>query len=109
MSETLTPQQVLALPLHPRNDSGATTVCGYLVKLLAQCWSDGENFNGKRPFGNSDWESDLLLPLVQAGQIEGVIEESDAWGPSLDEIEWDEERKGMHIIAEAIQALGRSC
>jgi hypothetical protein len=37
-------------------------------------WDEGESFSGKRPFGNSDWEYDLYVPLIQAGFIEGKLD-----------------------------------
>lgn len=39
-------ERLLALPL-PENDSGASTVRGYLVALLAELWRDPERFSGK--------------------------------------------------------------
>jgi len=53
------------------NDADAATIREYLVKLLAEVWEWGEEFNGKRPFGNSDWEDELFLALVNAGAIQG--------------------------------------
>jgi len=47
------------------------TVREYLHKLLETLWIEGEGFSSKRPFGNSGWENDLIIPLVQAGFIEG--------------------------------------
>lgn len=38
-------------------------------------WIEGENFSGKRPFGNSCWECDVEFALVQANIIEGEIDE----------------------------------
>ncbi len=35
---------------------------------------EGEGFSGKRPFGNSCWESDLYWPLAKADVIEGGTE-----------------------------------
>lgn len=55
---------ILRLPMQP-NDSGAITIGGYLQALLARLWTDGEGFSGKRPFGNSGWEDDLLEALSE--------------------------------------------
>lgn len=70
----LTPQQVLDLKL-PDNDSGADTVRGYLVALLRTLWQEQDGFSGNRPFGNSDWASDLYVPLIKAGYVRGVLDE----------------------------------
>lgn len=47
----------------------------YLKELLLTLLSEGESFNGKRPFGNSGWKSDLAIPLILAGAISGTIED----------------------------------
>ena len=59
-------QEVLDCPMQ-ENDSGAYTVKGYLKALLIAVWDEGESFSGKRPFGNSGWDSDILDALVDAG------------------------------------------
>lgn len=93
-----TPAQVLALPLDPGNDSGADTVRGYLVALLAEVWRHGEGFGGKRPFGNSGWQYDLYRPLLKAGYITGSLDE-DGYVEDVDD------RAGDRLIAEAIESL----
>lgn len=57
---------VLDLEL-PRNDAAAFTVRDYLSRLLLKVWLEGEEFSGKRPFGNSGWEYDLIDPIKSAG------------------------------------------
>jgi len=66
---------VLDLELEEGNDAGAATIREYLTMLLHMVWDEGEGFNGKRPFGNSGWEYDLLVPLVKAGLIHGTFDE----------------------------------
>lgn len=95
---TPTPEQVLALPMEA-NDSGADTVRGYLVALLAEVWEHTEGFSGKRPFGNSGWDWDLMLPLIKAAFITGTLDE-DGY------IEDCDDRAGKKLIADAIRHLG---
>lgn len=59
-------QAVLDCPMQ-ENDSCAHTVKDYLKALLIAVWDEGESFSGKRPFGNSGWDSDILDALVDAG------------------------------------------
>lgn len=101
MTKTLTPapQQVLALPMPDDNDAGAATIGDCLVKLLATLWDEKEGFDGKRPFGNSDWDSDLVAALIQAGAIEGELDE-DGY------INFCDDDAAEELIARAIQALG---
>jgi hypothetical protein len=42
----------------------------YLLKekfgeLLKKVWFEGEEFNGKRPFGNSDWRDEIIDFLME--------------------------------------------
>lgn len=93
-----TPQQVLDLAL-PENDSGASTVRGYLVALLAELWREEEGFSGKRPFGNSSWQYDIYVPMVTAGMISGRLDEH-GYAEELDD------RAADALILAAIKALG---
>lgn len=97
-SQPTSPHEVLALPMED-NDSGADTVRGYLLALLAELWKHGEGFSGKRPFGNSGWETDLYHPLVKAGYISGTLDE-DGYLDDYDDA------GGAWLIAAAIEALG---
>lgn len=89
--------RILDLPMRP-NDSGADTIRGYLKALLVALWEQGESFSGKRPLGNSCWEGDLELPLVEAGIVEGKLDE-DGWLESVDST------AAAHAIGLAIKAL----
>jgi hypothetical protein len=88
---------VLDVEMEP-NDSGATTIRGYLCALAAAVWNDGEGFTGKHPFGNSGWESDLYSALVKADLVEGTLDEHG----SLMDADCD---TGRALINEAIKAL----
>jgi hypothetical protein len=99
MTET-TPQQLLDLPL-PENDSGASTVRGYLVALLATLWREEQGFSGKRPFGNSGWQYDLYVPMIEAGIVGGQIDE-DGYVERADVVAADK------FILAAIQSLAET-
>jgi hypothetical protein len=90
-------QEILGMELGP-NDSGASTVRGYLVALLRELWREGEGFSGKRPFGNSSWEYDLYPPLIKAGLIRGKLDE-DGYIEDVDD------KRGDELIAAAIASL----
>lgn len=96
---TCTSERVLETPMG-YNDAGAATIREYLLKLLSLVWKDGEGFNGKRPFGNSSWEYELLAALAQAGLIQG---EKDEWG--YWDYDPDDDDYGRLLIQNAIQAL----
>lgn len=89
---------VLDLPMDDY-DSGAHSIREYLTKLLLMLWRERDGFSGKRPFGNSNWDWDLYLPLVQASLVSGEITaEGDLVG--FDEAAADA------AIESAIKALG---
>jgi len=49
------------------NDADAATVRDYLKELLLTVLIEEESFSGKRPFGNSGWQYELLGPIESAG------------------------------------------
>lgn len=57
------------------NDARAESIGDYLHSLLWTLWSEGEGFSSKRPFGNSDWESDLYAALVKGEFVDGEVDE----------------------------------
>lgn len=90
MSE-ITPEKIqrtMALELGD-NDAGASTVRDYLVKLLVLAWRDEENFDGKRPFGNSSWKREIGWALVADGLVPGELDE-DRFTKDIDDDAVDE-------------------
>ena len=52
------------------SDAGDNLTCReYLCALLKTLWREGEGFSGKRPFGNSGWDYDLIDALVSGGCV----------------------------------------
>lgn len=100
MAEKLTPQQVLDLPLE-ENDADASTVREYLAKLAELVVVEDEGFDGKRPFGNSGWTSELYVPLVKAGVVDGTID-VDGY------LEVGDYRQADAVLAAAARALAES-
>jgi len=81
----MTPQELLDLPIG-ENEANASTLRGYLKELIYNVWNEGEEFSGKRAFGNSSWEWDLIRVLQEAGV------------PGNEEVIWNR-------VNEAIRAL----
>ena len=101
MSEEFTPdqiRQVLDLDLGD-NDSGERTVRGYLLRLLHDVWTEGEGFDGKRPFGNSSWDYDIKVPMLKAGLVNGSLDE-DGYVDEIDDAQADA------LVLAAIASLG---
>ena len=75
---------ILDLPMQ-KNDAKAKTVRDYFKALLLKLWKEEEGFTGKRPFGNSGWQShDLGKTLIKAGVVKGELDE-DGYVESYDE------------------------
>lgn len=88
---------VLDIPMSD-NDADAETVGGYLQALLLRLWRAGEDFNSKRPFGNSGWQFEVYAALVVHGAVNGSITDDG----ELDEVD---DRAADDLIAAAITEL----
>lgn len=91
-------QRVLDVEL-PKNDSGATTICGFLSRLLEQVWTLDEEFSGKRPFGSSGWRFVVYRALIEQKLIAGTFDEYGG-------IEEFDMAAADQLILSAIKALG---
>jgi hypothetical protein len=101
------PQAILNLPMDPGNDARAATIRDYLVNLLTTIWREGEDFSGKRPFGNSGWDGELIKPLVKAGVIPGKIERHgylDDWDDQAGEAAITAAIEGLRVPSPAVPA-----
>jgi hypothetical protein len=65
---------MLHIPMQ-ENDANAQTIGEYLRELLLTVWIEEQGFSGKRPFGNSDWRTDVYAALVAAGVVPGELDE----------------------------------
>jgi hypothetical protein len=83
---------IFDLPMED-NDAGADTIGQYFKLLAIEVWREGEGFSGKRPFGNSCWESDVYRALAKSGVIEST---TDQWGDI--EISREEEGRADELI-----------
>lgn len=97
-------QRVLDAPMSVarcRECTDVATVRDYLKKLLKDLWQKGDGFDGKRPFGNSNWEYDIYLALVVAGLVPGTLDEDGF----LHEFSDESIRVAYQMVREAIEAL----
>ena len=92
--------EILKLPMG-KNDADAKTIGEYLIKLSQECWFENEGFSGKRPFGNSGWDYEIYIALVENKAIDGIIDE-DGFIESITE---KEEKKGNALIRKAYDVL----
>lgn len=51
------------------------TIRQYFYELMKSLWEEKEVFSGKRPFGNSGWEYELMACLISNKLIVGELDE----------------------------------
>lgn len=56
-------------------DCKANSIREYMHALLHTLFDEGEGFSGKRPFGNSCWEYDIIQVLVKHKFVKGSLDE----------------------------------
>jgi hypothetical protein len=81
-------RRVLAVPVAAGDHGGPTTIGGWLTRLLGVLWDEQEGFSGKRPWGNSGWDSDVEAALIRAGLVDGELD-SDGFIERVDSREAD--------------------
>ena len=60
------------------NDLGKkVTIRQFFFELMETLWIEQECFSGKRPFGNSGWDGDLIKCLIKNKLIKGKLDEDD--------------------------------
>lgn len=47
----------------------------YFYDLMSTLWTELEDFDGKRPFGKSDWEYEIYASLISHGLVPGTFDE----------------------------------
>lgn len=101
----ITPAELLDMPL-PENDAAAGTVREYLIALLNELWTERDRFSGKRPFGNSGWEYDLIVPMIRNGIIRGTLDEDGYVESITDAEEASADRMIFAAIANSVKRAG---
>ena len=65
-------------------DAAGQTLAQYLRTLLETLWREGEEFSGKRPYGNSGWQYDVYKALIKAGLVKGWLDEENYYVDDVD-------------------------
>ena len=47
----------------------------YIKEILKVLWLEPDDFNGKRPLGNSGWQFDLYKAMIKKNIIEGEVDD----------------------------------
>lgn len=94
-------KEILAVRMQS-NDARAETIQDYLISLAEEVWFEEEGFSGKRPFGNSGWQGEVILSLVVAGAIPGKVEE---WDKDCYDLTCYNQDDADQAISKALDAL----
>lgn len=94
----MTNKEILKLKFYSDDLGKEISIKKYLKKLLKKVILETEGFDGKRPFGNSDWIYELAYCLCENEIIENVpIEGEDGYY----DFDYDEfEKKMIELIDE---------
>jgi len=57
------------------NNAEAKTFREYFRMLLLTLWTSGERFDPTAPFGNTEWDEDLLSSMVHGRLINGELDD----------------------------------
>lgn len=68
-------QAILELPFFSQDLYKTVTVREFLQTLLSRFVEEREQFSTKRPFGNSDWDSDLIILFIKKHIMKGKIDQ----------------------------------
>lgn len=75
--KTATVEAVSSIEFYSDDLDKTLTIKGFLKEILLEFWSDPEAFKGKRPFGNSGWDSPMIFALAKAGLLNATFYEDD--------------------------------
>ena len=68
-------EEILNLKFKAQDLHKEVTIREFFYKLMEKLWIEQEGFNGKRPFGNSSWDGDLICCLVKNKLVKGKVDE----------------------------------
>lgn len=97
--EAPAPPEALNLSFFSDDLNQDITVRGYLLRLLSDLWRKEDDFNSKRPFGNSGWQWEVYGALIEAGYIPGELDEDGG-------IEDVDEQAGTAFVLSLIDQMG---
>jgi hypothetical protein len=66
--------QLLDIRFESRDLGEELSIREYMRRLLSELFAEGEGFSGKRPFGNSGWEYEIIEALIRAGAVTGSLD-----------------------------------
>lgn len=65
---------ILELTFYSTDLDRTVTIRQFFFELMKKLWLEQDEFSGKRPFGNSDWDADLILCLINNKLVKGKVD-----------------------------------
>lgn len=81
-------KEILDLKFESGDLGKEVTIREFFHQLIRTLWIEGEGFSGKRPFGNSGWDIDLITCLITHKVIPGTLDD-DGYIKEYNSIETD--------------------
>lgn len=94
----MTKKEILKLKFYSNDLDREITIKDFFKELLKKLLEEQEMFDSKRPFGNSDWDCDLIVCLIKNNIVQGQLDEDDY----IEKVDWKQADK---IIQELIESL----
>ena len=69
----MTPNDLLHMQFHSDELDRTVTLKQYFILLAQTVWKEGEEFSGKRPWGNSSWQYEVYAAMIKNG-FEGKLD-----------------------------------
>lgn len=89
-------EEILNLKFYSKDLDKELTIKDFFKKLLVTLFKEKEMFDSKRPFGNSDWDDDLIVCLIKNNIIHGKLDE-EGYIEFYDEVRYN---LMLHILLE---------
>lgn len=91
-------KKILKLKFYSKDLRKEITIKDFFKELLKTLFKEQEMFDSKRPFGNSDWDSDLIVCLIKNNIIYGKLDEDGF----IEDYDWKECYKIIEILIKSL-------
>lgn len=68
-------ENILELKFESGDLQKEVSIRQFFFELMKELWIEQEGFSGKRPFGNSGWDGDLIVCLIKNDLVKGKLDE----------------------------------
>lgn len=91
-------KEILKLKFYSKDLDREITIKDFFKKLLIKLLQEQEMFSSKRPFGNSDWDADLIVCLIKNNIIDGKLDEDDY----IEDYDWKQYNRTLEMLINSL-------